>query len=67
MWNYALRGAGLFDKSEMPPKPEHLPTVSKDAWELLYCLSKFNYAPSAPLSAGNAEAAEAAEESKDET
>ena len=36
MWNYLLRGAGFFDKTEMPPKPEFLATVSQESWELLY-------------------------------
>ena len=45
MWNYLLRGAGFFDKAEIPPKPEFLATVSQEAWELLYQLSKFVYPP----------------------
>lgn len=43
LWNYLLRGAGIFDKSEMPEKPESLPTITNAAWELLYVLSKSDY------------------------
>ena len=45
MWNFLLRGAGIFDKTELPPKPEFLATVSQDAWELLVQLSKYSYPP----------------------
>ena len=41
-WNYLLRGAGIFDKTEMPEKPDCLSTVAQDAWELLYRLSSFS-------------------------
>ena len=34
-----MRGAGIFDKSELPEKPDCLATVTQDAWELLYRLS----------------------------
>ena len=61
-----LRGAGLFDKSLMPPKPEFLSTVSKDAWELVYQLSKFCYAP-APMQKADEVTVADAEESKDDT
>ena len=42
-WSYLLRGAGIFDKTEMPAKPESLSAVAPDAWELLYCLSTFEH------------------------
>ena len=29
----------------MPAKPESLAAIQTDAWELLYCLSKFAFAP----------------------
>ena len=35
-----MRGAGIFDKAEMPEKPESLATITNDAWELLYVLEK---------------------------
>ena len=50
LWNYLLRGAGIFDKSEMPEKPESLSSVTQDAWELLYCLSTFEYDSESPAS-----------------
>lgn len=48
LWNFLLRGAGIFDKSEMPEKPESLSSVTQDAWELLYCLSTFEYDSESP-------------------
>lgn len=74
-WNFLLRGAGLFDKTEMPQKPESLAGITQDAWELLYCISIFKFQPekvttahvaSADISKDNSEAPLGnAEESKD--
>jgi len=66
MWNFLLRGAGLFDKTEMPPKPEFLVTVSRHSWELLYQLSKFNYSTKKVKLAGSEDVASVGEAS-DET
>ena len=57
LWNYLLRGAGVFDKAEMPEKPESLSTIAQSAWELIYRLSTFKFAP----------ANESQEESKEPT
>ena len=38
LWNLLLRGAGIFDKSNMPKKPESLNFVSDASWELVYCI-----------------------------
>ena len=38
-WNYLLRGAGLFNASEQPERPEaaaHF--ITEAAWDLAYCL-----------------------------
>ena len=39
MWNFLLRGAGIFDREQMPAKPDFLSVVASDAWELIYMLS----------------------------
>lgn len=51
MWNFLLRGAGIFDKDEMPAKPESMIAVSQDAWELIYQISKFQYPTTSQTSA----------------
>jgi len=51
MWNFLLRGAGIFDKDQMPEKPASLATVTQDAWELIYQISRFVYPPPAPQAA----------------
>ena len=38
-----LKGAGIFDKTEIPEKPNILTTVTQDSWDLLYILSKSTY------------------------
>lgn len=38
-----MRGAGIFDKTDILEKPESLPTITNDAWDLLYALSKSDY------------------------
>ena len=53
-WGYLLRGAGIFDKTDMPEKPESLSAVAQDAWELLYRLSIHEFAE-APASARRGE------------
>ena len=38
-WNYLLRGAGLFNKTDQPPRPEgsqHF--ITESAWDIAYCL-----------------------------
>lgn len=38
-WNYLLRGAGLFNKSDQPPRPEGSNHFMTDAgWDIAYCL-----------------------------
>ena len=57
LWNFLLRGAGVFDKAEMPERPESLSTIAQSAWELIYRLSTAEFAP----------ANESQEESKEPT
>ena len=41
LWSYLLRGAGIFDRTDQPPKPECLQSfVSDAAWDLVYCLTR---------------------------
>lgn len=42
LWDLFLRGAGIFDKSEMPVKPENLPFISDASWELIYQIDNFS-------------------------
>jgi dynein heavy chain len=40
-WSYLLRGAGIFDRTDQPPKPECLQSFVPDAgWDLIYCLTR---------------------------
>ncbi len=38
-WNLLLRGAGIFNRAEQPPRPESLARIVPDlSWDLAYCL-----------------------------
>ena len=43
LWNFLLRGAGIFDKTELPEKPQLLTTLTQDSWDLFYILGKSTY------------------------
>ena len=40
LWDFFLRGAGIFDKTDMPKKPDELYFISDANWELIYQLDQ---------------------------
>ena len=41
LWSYLLKGAGIFDKTDQPPKPDCLQGFLSDSgWDLIYCLTR---------------------------
>jgi dynein heavy chain len=39
LWNFLLRGAGIFDKSFQPRKPAKCESfITNVSWDLIYCL-----------------------------